>query len=52
MIDDVELMTQAFQKTKNEKYAAFASKLIKTWFIDPKTKQNPTSIFTHLLVLY
>ncbi len=46
LIDDVELLTQAFQKTKNEKYAAFASQLIKTWFIDPKTKQNPNLNFS------
>ncbi len=46
LIDDVELLAQAFQKTKNEKYAAFASQLIKTWFIDPKTRQNPNLNFS------
>ena len=46
LIDDVELLTQAYQKTKNEKYAAFASQLIKTWFIDPKTRQNPNLNFS------
>lgn len=41
MTDDVVLLTQAFEQSKQEKYAAFAARLIETWFISPETKQTP-----------
>ena len=41
MTDDVVLLTMAFEKTKDEKYARFASKLIETWFLNPSTRQTP-----------
>ena len=41
MTDDVVLLTKAFEKTKDEKYARFAAKLIETWFLNPTTRQTP-----------
>ncbi len=41
MTDDVVLLTKAFEQTKDEKYARFASKLIETWFLNPATRQTP-----------
>jgi len=41
MTDDVVLLTKAFEQTKDEKYARFASKLIETWFLNPSTRQTP-----------
>ena len=41
MINDVVLLTQAYEQSKQEKYAAFATRLIETWFISPETKQTP-----------
>ena len=43
--NDVELLSLCYFYTKEEKYAEFASKLIETWFIDDKTKQNPNLNF-------
>jgi hypothetical protein len=45
MIDDVVVLTEAFEQTGQEKYASFASKLLTNWFLDPKTKQNPNLNF-------
>jgi hypothetical protein len=41
MTDDVVLMTEAYVQTKQEKYAAWATRLIDTWFIAPNTRQMP-----------
>ena len=41
MTEDVVTLTQAYQQTKQEKYAAGATRLIDTWFISPATKQTP-----------
>lgn len=41
MTDDVVLLTKAFEQTKDEKYARFASNLIETWFLNPTTRQTP-----------
>jgi len=41
MTDDVVLLTNAFEQTKEEKYARFASRLLETWFLDAGTRQTP-----------
>ena len=46
LILDVEALTEAYKQTKNNIYADFAAKLIKTWFIDPATKQSPNLKFS------
>lgn len=43
--DDVESLALAYYFTNDEKYATFASKLIKIWFLDPETRQNPNLNF-------
>lgn len=45
MRDDAETLSLAFYFTKENKYAKFASKLIKTWFLDAATLQNPNLNF-------
>ena len=46
LILDVEALTAAYQQTKQDKYAKFAAKLIKTWFLHPATKQSPNLKFS------
>ncbi len=41
MTEDVVFLTEAFEKTKDEKYARFAAQLLATWFINPATRQTP-----------
>jgi len=43
--DNVLNLALAYYFTKEEKYAQFASKLIKTWFLDEATRQNPNLNF-------
>lgn len=45
MRDDTETLALAYYFTKENKYAKFASKLIKTWFLDAATLQNPNLNF-------
>jgi len=41
-LEDASLsLALAYYFTKELKYANFASKLIKTWFLNPETRQNP-----------
>jgi hypothetical protein len=39
--DDTEVLGLAYYFTNDEKYASFCSKLIRAWFLDKETKQNP-----------
>lgn len=41
MKDAVYVLGLAYHYTKNEKYAAHAAQLVRTWFIDTATKMNP-----------
>ena len=43
--DDIDHLSLAYYFSKDEKYAEFASKLIKTWFLDKETRQNPNLNF-------
>ncbi|MBC7846025.1 MAG: alginate lyase family protein [Flavobacterium sp.] len=43
--DDTEILALAYYFTKEDKYANWASKIIKTWFLNPETKQNPNLNF-------
>ncbi len=41
MVSAVEQLTLAYAVTKNDKYSAKASVMLRTWFLDPNTKMNP-----------
>jgi hypothetical protein len=41
MLNDAELLALAYYFTKNEAYAKQSAALLRTWFLDPKTRQNP-----------
>jgi len=43
--DETETLALAYYFTKDERYAEFASKIIKTWFLDKETRQNPNLNF-------
>ncbi len=43
--EDVEVLSLAYFYTKNENYADFCSKLLKTWFLNDLTKMNPNLNF-------
>ena len=43
--DDAEILALAYYFTKNEKYAQWASQVIKTWFLNSETRQNPNLNF-------
>lgn len=45
MRDDTETLALAYYYTKDAKYANYASKLIRTWFLDEATRQNPNLNF-------
>ncbi len=44
--NDTEVLGLAYYFTNEETYASFCSKLIKTWFLDKETKQNPNFNFS------
>ncbi len=41
MVGDVEELALAYFFTGEEKFAKLAATLVRTWFLDPKTRQNP-----------
>ena len=41
LINDLQLLTLLYLKTKNEKYAKKATEFIKVFFIDSSTRMNP-----------
>ena len=43
--DEALILALAYYFTRENKYAAFASRLIKTWFLDTETRQNPNLNF-------
>ncbi len=43
--DDVEILALAYYFTKEDKYAHWASQVIKTWFLNSETRQNPNLNF-------
>lgn len=43
--DDAEILALAYYFTKKEKYAQWASQVIKTWFLNSETRQNPNLNF-------
>lgn len=44
--DDAEMMALSYFFTKDERYAEHAAKVIKTWFLDKETLQNPNFNFS------
>ena len=45
LISTVNTLGLAYRFTQQENYAAHASLLLSTWFIDPTTKMNPNLVF-------
>ncbi len=45
LLVDVEILSLSYYFNKDEKYAQYATKLLKTWFIDTATLMNPNLNF-------
>jgi Alginate lyase. len=45
MMGDAETLALAFYFTRDERYSALATNVIRTWFLDPRTRQNPNLNF-------
>lgn len=46
MLDDAETLSLAYFFTSDEKYATQAAAVVRAWFLDSKTKQNPNLNFS------
>jgi hypothetical protein len=49
MVEDVEALSLAYFYSNDEKYAAYASKLVKVWFLEKETKMNPNLNFAQAI---
>jgi hypothetical protein len=49
MIVDSEQLALAYYFTENEKYAVHAAQILRTWFLDPKSRQNPNLRFAQFV---
>jgi len=45
MLEDAEALALAYFFTRDEKYAKHGATILRTWFLDPKTRMNPNLNF-------
>lgn len=49
LTDNVEILALAYYFTGNEKFAKHATLLLRTWFIDKKTRMNPNGAYSKMI---
>ncbi|NML07805.1 alginate lyase family protein [Sphingomonas sp. G-3-2-10] len=47
MSADVEILALAYYFSENPRYATRAASIVRTWFLDPKSRMNPNMNFAH-----